>query len=40
MGSLDDDPGRGPDHHIFTGSKAPWFEIADKLPQHREFPPS
>jgi hypothetical protein len=37
MGALDDDPGRGPDHHIFVGSKAPWFEIADELPQHIEF---
>jgi len=36
MGSLDDDPGRAPDHHIFVGSKAPWFEIADDLPQHPE----
>jgi hypothetical protein len=37
MGALDDDPGRGPDHHIFAGSKAPWFEIADDLPQHAEL---
>lgn len=34
MGALDDSPGRGPDHHIFVASKAPWFEIADDLPQH------
>jgi len=20
--------------HIFVGSKAPWFEITDNLPQH------
>jgi hypothetical protein len=37
MGSLDDDPGRGPEHHIFTASKAPWFDIADALPQHPEL---
>jgi len=39
MGALDDDPGVRPDCHIFVGSKAPWFEIADALPQHAEYPP-
>jgi hypothetical protein len=34
MGSLDDDPGARPSAHIFTASKAPWYEIADDLPQH------
>jgi hypothetical protein len=24
--------------HIFVASKAPWFEIADPLPQHAEYP--
>jgi hypothetical protein len=24
--------------HIFVGSKAPWFEIADALPRHAELP--
>jgi len=38
-GTLDDDPGVRPIVHIFTGSKAPWFEIADALPQFSEFPP-
>jgi hypothetical protein len=38
-GSLDDDPGAREGLHIFVGSKAPWFEIADALPQHREYPP-
>ena len=33
MGSLDDDPGRGVDRHIFVGSRAPWYEIGDGLPQ-------
>jgi hypothetical protein len=23
----------------FVGSKAPWFEITDKLPQHLEYAP-
>jgi hypothetical protein len=38
MGSLDDDPGIRPERHIFVGSKAPWYEIADGLPQHAEYP--
>ena len=32
FGSLDDDPGRGVDNHIFVASKAPWYEITDDLP--------
>lgn len=38
MGSLDGDPGVRPSRHIFVGSKAPWFEIADDLPQDADFP--
>jgi hypothetical protein len=38
MGSLDDDPGMRPSRHIFTGSKAPWYDIADDLPQDVELP--
>jgi hypothetical protein len=40
MGSLDDDPGASPSRHIFAASKAPWFEIADDLPQDAEYPSS
>ena len=36
LGVLDDDPGVRPAMHIFVGSKAPWLEIADGLPQHAE----
>jgi len=36
VGSLDDDPGLKPALHIFVASKAPWFEITDGLPQHKE----
>ncbi|ALM86000.1 GFA family protein [Bordetella sp. N] len=36
LGSLDDDPGLRPECHVYVGSKAPWHEIADTLPQHRE----
>jgi hypothetical protein len=33
LGTLDTDPGVKPSKHIYVGSKAPWFEIADGLPQ-------
>ena len=36
MGALDDDPVARPRNHIFVGSKAPWFEITDALPQFEE----
>jgi hypothetical protein len=38
-GSLDDDPGAREEIHIFVGSKAPWYAIADDLPQHDTYPP-
>ena len=38
-GSLDDDPGPLPRIHIFVGSKAPWFTIADGLEQCDDYPP-
>jgi hypothetical protein len=37
MGSLADDPSIRPAGHIFVGSKAPWFEITDDLPQSEEY---
>ena len=36
FGALDDDPGRGADDHVFTGSMAPWYTIADDLPCFEE----
>ncbi len=33
-GPLDTDPGIEPAYHIFVGSKADWFQIADELVQH------
>jgi hypothetical protein len=36
--SLDGSPGRPPRGHIFVGSKAPWYDIADRLPQWEELP--
>ena len=32
-GLFDDDPGVRPALHMFVGSKAPWWEITDDLPQ-------
>jgi hypothetical protein len=37
MGSLVDVPSIRPTEHIFVGSKAPWFEITDSLPQFEEY---
>jgi hypothetical protein len=37
MGSLSDAPSIRPTEHIFVGSKAPWFEITDDLPQAEEL---
>ena len=34
-----DDPGVRPACHVFVGSKAPWFEITDDLPQYAEYAP-
>ena len=34
LGTLDTDPGVKATRHIFVGSKAPWFDITDTLPQH------
>jgi len=37
LGSLVDEPSIRPTEHIFVGSKAPWFEITDELPQAEEL---
>jgi hypothetical protein len=37
LGSLVDAPSTRPTEHIFVGSKAPWFEITDDLPQNEEY---
>jgi hypothetical protein len=37
LGSLVDAPSIRPTQHIFVGSKAPWFEITDDLPQFEEY---
>ena len=38
MGTLIDTPTIRPTAHIFVGSKAPWHQITDDLPQFQEFP--
>jgi hypothetical protein len=37
-GSLIDEPALKPTAHMFVGSKAPWWEILDDLPQYDEDP--
>ncbi len=39
-GLLDDDPEVRPALHLFVGSKAPWWEITDGLPQYQKWAPS
>lgn len=38
-GPLEGELGITPQAHIFVGSKAPWYAIADDLPQHEAYPP-
>jgi hypothetical protein len=38
-GLFDDDPKVKPTFHMFVGSKAPWWDITDDLPQHEEWLP-
>lgn len=35
-GSLDDDPGVRPEGHVWCNQSAPWYEIADPLPQYTD----
>lgn len=37
-GTLIDEPTLRPTAHMFVGSKAPWYEILDDLPQHDAYP--
>jgi hypothetical protein len=38
LGVLAGTPSRLPDHHIYVGSKASWYQITDDLPQYEELP--
>lgn len=39
FGSLDDDPRRGAECHIFVADKAAWYDIAGDLPRHEGAAP-
>ncbi len=39
VGGLEGELESSPVHHIFVGSKAPWYEIRDALPQFDENAP-
>jgi hypothetical protein len=39
LGTLRDAPSTRPMGHVFVGSKAPWHEITDSLPQFVEMAP-
>ncbi|MCA9640265.1 MAG: GFA family protein [Myxococcales bacterium] len=38
LGGLEQHPGRVPEAHIFVGSKSPWYEISDGLPEFESWP--
>ena len=38
MGTMDGNPILPPGYHIYVGSKAPWHEINDDLPQYDTEP--
>ncbi len=38
MGTVNGDPALPPGYHIYAGSKAPWHEIIDDLPQYDTEP--
>ena len=40
VASLDEAPDEGPAMHINIESKAPWYEITDRLPQYDTVPPA
>jgi hypothetical protein len=40
LGGLDQAPHNKPEGHIWAGSKSPWYEIADGLPQYETWPAS
>jgi hypothetical protein len=38
LGTVDGDPQARPERHVFVASKAPWYDIADALPQFKIYP--
>ena len=39
LGTVKGDPGIRPEAHVFVGSKAPWHEVQETLPEFEEWPP-
>jgi hypothetical protein len=39
LASLDNPTATAPEFHIFFGSRIGWFDIADRLPRHKQFRP-
>jgi len=40
LGVLNEEPSLKPQAHVFVGSKVPWYQITDGLPQFETIPPS
>lgn len=40
LGTLAESPSLLPQAHVMVGSKAPWYEITDHLPQYETLPPT
>ena len=38
LGTIEGDPQARPERHVFVASKAPWYYIADALPQFKIYP--
>ena len=38
LGTVKGDPGTSPEVHIYTDSKAVWYEISEELPQYKKRP--
>jgi len=38
LGTLDDDPVSRPTRHVFTQSKAPWYDLDEGLPRFGVYP--
>jgi hypothetical protein len=38
VGTIDGDPHRRPERHVFVVSKARWYDIGDSLPQFQIYP--
>lgn len=39
VATLDEDPGRKPELHIFAGSEVPWLEYGSQIPSYPQWEP-